>query len=349
MKSLAKTELTPGMTLGGDVEENGKVLIPAGTVLNDGLIELLKNRSVSSVSIAEDSDAKTHNERIRLSDGFKRFVQKHSENIKVYKKLCTSLVKSGVPIPDEALLAIYNDISATYSTGIELLSYIYNLMPDEDELTYNHCLNSALLAGTFADWINMSEEDKRTLILSCFYYDIGKLRLPYELLWKPGKLSEEEYAEIKKHPVIGYAVLNSVALDQHIKNVVIMHHERMDGSGYPYHMTGDKIDPFARYVAIIDTYTAMASPRSYRLAFTPLQIIGNFEANMPQYDTELLLPLMQRIADAQIGTTVQLSDDSVWDIFLIHTGRLSRPVLKNEKNEFLDLVDYPQLEIIKNL
>ena len=70
---------------------------------------------------------------------------------------------------------------------------------------------------------------------------------------------------------------------------------------------------------------------------------------MPQYDTELLLPLMQRIADAQIGTTVQLSDDTVWDIFLIHPGRLSRPVLKNEKNEFLDLVENPRLEIVKNL
>lgn len=350
MKALAQMALTPGMTLGEDVIDNGNVLIPADTVLNEGLIELLKRYSIMCVTVKEDADlAKTHNEMIRLSDGFKSFAQKHADNLQIYKKLCTSLVKSGTAIPDEALMAIYNDISTTYGNGIELLSFLYNLMPNEDELTFNHCLNSALLGGTFADWINMTPEDKKTLILSCFYYDIGKLRLPYELLWKPGKLSDEEYNEVKKHPVIGYALLNSVSIDQHIKNVVIMHHERMDGSGYPYHMKGTHIDLFARYVAIIDTYTAMASPRAYRLARTPLQIIGHFEANMPQYDTELLLPLMQRIADAQIGTTVQLSDDTVWNIFLIHPGRLSRPVLKNEKNEFLDLVENPQLEIVKNL
>lgn len=352
MEFLGQMELKPGMILGKAVEENGTILIPAGTVLNEGLLELIKNHSVMEVMITADADcaaAKTHNEKIRLSNEFKYFAQKHAENLIIYKKLCTGLVKSGVAIPDEALMAIYNDISTTYNTGIELLNFLYNLMPNEDELTYNHCLNSALLAGIFADWSNMSAADKRLLILSSFYYDIGKLKLPYELLWKPGKLSEEEYNEIRKHPVIGYAVLNGTSLDQHIKNVVIMHHERMDGSGYPYHMKGDKIDLFARYVAIIDTYTAMASPRSYRLALTPLQIVGHFEANMPQYDTELLLPLLHRIADAQIGTTVQLSNDSIWDIFLIHSGRLSRPILKNENNEFIDLVDYPQIEIVRNL
>ena len=63
-------------------------------------------------------------------------------------------------------------------------------MPSEDELTYTQGLNAALLAGAFADWLSLSEEEKNTLILCGFYYDIGKLQLPYELLWKPGKLTE---------------------------------------------------------------------------------------------------------------------------------------------------------------
>ena len=128
-----------------------------------------------------------------------------------------------------------------------------------------------------------------------------------------------------------------------------MHHERMDGSGYPYHMKGSKIDIFAKYIAIIDTYIAMASPRAYRNALTPLQILGNFERDMQKYDPTLLIPLMKRIADAQIGSTVQLNDESVWEVFVIHPGTLSRPILKNENNQILDLMENPQFQIIKNL
>lgn len=108
----------------------------------------------------------------------------------------------------------------------------------------------------------MSQEDRETLILSCFYYNIGKVKLPYEVLLKPEKLTPEELATVRKHPALGYQLLNNSALSQRIKNVTAMHHERMDGSGYPFGSKGEKIDLFARYVGIIDTYIAMASPEA---------------------------------------------------------------------------------------
>ena len=195
----------------------------------------------------------------------------------------------------------------------------------------------------------MPRQDADQLILACFYYDIGKLKLPYEILWKAGKLTDEEFALVKKHPVIGYALLNQTNIDQRIKNAVIMHHERMNGSGYPYHMKGNGIDLYARYIAIIDTYIAMASPRSYRDALTPLQILGYFELNMQEYDTEILLPLMKRIGDAQIGSTVQLNDGSVWEVVIIHPAAKSRPILKNDNAQVLDLLEHPELQIVKSL
>ena len=350
MKSVARMALQPGMILGEDVECQGKILFSANTTLDASMIERLKRYSIMCVTIMEDIDlATTHFEKIRLNDGFKNFEQRHAANLMFYKRVMLNFVSSGQQISNSTLLSIYNDIRSTYAQGSTLLDYLYNLVPNEDELTFNHCLNSALLAGTFAEWAGMSDEDRDMLILSCFYYDIGKLQLPYDLLWKPGKLTEDEYATVKKHPVIGYSLLNNTTLDQHIKNVVIMHHERMDGSGYPYHMKGSGIDMFARYVAIIDTYIAMASPRSYRTAMTPLQILGNFEHNTHKYDAAILVPLMRRIADAQIGSTVQLNDESIWEVFIIHPARLSRPVLKNENSEILDLMEHPQMDIIKNL
>ena len=167
-----------------------------------------------------------------------------------------------------------------------MLDYLYNLMPSEDELTYTQGLNAALLAGTFADWLSMSEEEKNTLILCRFYYDIGKLQLPYELLWKPGKLTEEEFKIIKTHPVVGYTSVRNQDLNEHVKNAVIMH------------------------------------------------------------DVELLMPIMKRIADAQIGTNVQLNDGSFWEVLIIHPNKFSRPILKNE---FVYLLQRTDLEIVKNV
>lgn len=350
MKSVATIELTPGMVLAEDVLYQEEVIYPKSTVLNKTILERLKRYDVTSVTVMEEVDfATTHKEKLHFNDDFINFEKKHAQNLERYKNLMTNFLSYGEPISEKSLFAIYADMESTYTYSSELLDFLYNLTPNEDELTYNHCLNSALLAGIFGTWVRMPEEERRILILCGFYYDIGKFKLPYEILWKPGKLTEEEYSLVKKHPVIGYALVRNLPLDEHVKNAVIMHHERMDGTGYPYHMKTTKIDSYARYIAMIDTYIAMASPRSYRSAFTPLQILGNFESNLFKYDMELLIPLMKHIGDAQIGSTVQLNDDSVWEVFIINTSTYARPLLKNEHNDFLNLADHPELKIVRNL
>lgn len=350
MKTITKMELKPGMILGEDIVDQGKTIFPADTKVDAITINKLQRYSVMCVTIKEDVDlATTHYEKIRFNANFKEFVKIHEMSLYSFKDAMQHFLQTGEKVPDNILMNLYQNIHTTLPHGTALLDYLYNMVPNEDELTYTQFLNSALLAGTFADWISMNAEAKRTLILSAFYYDIGKLKLPYHLLWKPDKLTEEEYSEIKKHAFIGYNMIQSLNLNVHIKNAVLMHHERMDGSGYPYHFGGGNIDIYARYIAIIDTYIAMASPRAYRSAYTPLRILGIFEENMTKYDVELLLPLMKRIADAQIGTNVMLSDDSIWEVLIIHPNKFSRPILKNEKNEILDLLSRHELEIVKNL
>ena len=348
MKSVARMELVPGMTLGEDVIAQDTVLFPAGTVLTQGNINRLKRHSIIVCTIMEDVDfAVTHYERLRYSQDFKVFEQKHSENLAIYGRLMTELASMGKQIPEQELMNIYTEMRSTYETGAVLLDYLYNLMPNEHALTFNHSFNSALLAGAFAEWVALPEEDQKNLILSGFYYDIGKLKLPYDLLWSSEKLSKEEFDIIKRHPSIGWAMLGNAGLDPRIQDAVLKHHERMDGSGYPQECMGEEINLYARYLGIVDTYIAMASPRPHRTALTPLQIIGHFENDMSKYDAEILLPLMQRIANAQIGSTVSLSDESVWDVFLLHPERLSRPTLKNKENKILDLLAHPELEIVK--
>lgn len=348
MRVAARMELQPGMTLGEDVAVQDTVLFPAGTVLTANNIEKLKQYSVMCVTIMEDVDfAVTHYEKLRYSEDFKLFEQKHAANQAIYKQLITDFATFGKLIPEQSLMDIYNDLRSTYSSEAMLLDYLYNLTPNEDELTFNHGLNSALLAGAFAEWASLPETEQKNMILAGFYYDIGKLKLPYEVLWRPGKLTPEEFEIVKKHPAIGWAMLGNAGLDPYVQDAVLMHHERMDGNGYPHQCRGEEINIYARYIAIVDTYIAMASPRPHRSALTPLQIVGHLEKDISKYDAEILVPLMQRIANAQIGSNVRLNNETVWEVFILHPDRLSRPILRNENSDILDLVEHPELEIVK--
>ncbi|MBE5873858.1 MAG: HD domain-containing protein [Lachnospiraceae bacterium] len=346
MKSVAIMALQPGMVLGEDVIHQNRVIFPANTTLDETIISKLKRYSVMCVTIMENVDfATTHHEKLRYNNKFLLFEHQYNIAMQSYKFFMQNFFSTGVKIDDAALLSIYSDLKDKIDSGAELLDYLYNMIPNEDEMTYSHCVTSALLAGTIADWLSMNEEARKTMVLCGFYYDIGKLFLPNELLWKPGKLTDDEIATIRKHPEIGYDMVKNLNMNQHVKNSVIMHHERLDGTGYPYRLNELTIDKYARYMAIIDAYVAMASPRSYRSAFTPLSILADFEKRMDQFDTELLLPIMKRIADAQIGTTVTLNDDSKWEVMIIHPTKFSRPLLRNDKNEILDLMQNPELYI----
>ena len=91
----------------------------------------------------------------------------------------------------------------------------------------------------------------------------------------------------------------------------------------------------------------MAAPRAHRLSIPPLNILAHFEESLAQYDVEILMPIMKRIANAQIGTSVKLSDESVWEVFILNNHKLSRPILRNDKSEMLDLSTRLDLKIDK--
>ncbi|MBR1477927.1 MAG: HD domain-containing protein [Lachnospiraceae bacterium] len=350
MKIITKMELEPGMILGEDVIYQDRVLFKKGDTCTNMMISQLKNYNVLCVTIMEDADfAVTHNEKLQFNQRFKNFKEKYDKCLTIYKGTMLSFIGTNRHIATATLIDIYNDIYSTIDNGSELLDFLYNLTSNDDELTYTQSLNAALLAGTFADWLKMNPEDKKILILCGFYYDIGKWNLPSEILWKPGKLTDDELRKVRSHPLLGYALVQrDPDLNEHVRNAVVMHHERFDGTGYPYKMTGNKIDIFARYIAIVDTYIAMASPRTYRDAFTPLQILGNFEENLEKYDVELLLPIMKNIADSQIGTSVLLNDGTIWEVLMINQIKLSKPILKNADNQFKDLMKVPEY-IVRNV
>lgn len=355
MKTIARMALEPGMELGEDVlNSRYEVIVPAHTKVDETIIARLARHSVMAVSVMEDIDyATTTYEKIRFSEGFRQFEQSYLKLFVQYRDMMNALVENGTPVDTSVLLSIYHSLADPVPSGNKMLDYLYNMIPNEDELTHTHCLNSALIAGVFSDWLNLDEAEKETLILCAYFYDIGKLKLPYALLWKPGRLTDVEFAQIKTHPLLGFNIVkNQTNLNPHVVKSILMHHERCDGQGYPSRLKMQQIDPYARRIAIIDAYEAMTSPRAYRQSLTPLQVVERFEeSGFSQYDYEILHPIIQRIADSQIGLTVKLSDDSIWEIFMLNQMRFSRPVLKrdlagNGQMEFLDLMKRSDLEIV---
>lgn len=137
----------------------------------------------------------------------------------------------------------------------------------KDRYTKGHCERVVDVALKIADELNLSKEEKDALRIACLLHDIGKIGVKEDILNKMGPLEQDEYEEIKKHPVIGYNIVKDLDFMERIQRVILQHHERVDGKGYPYGLQDDEIDLLAKIIAVADAYDAMTSNRPYRKAF----------------------------------------------------------------------------------
>lgn len=349
MKTITRMELKPGMiTAEAVLNYQNEIIVGPNTKITSTIIEKLARQSIMVVTIMEDIDlATTHFEKVRLSDGFKVFESNYKMHFPIYKNIVISAVMGQRAIDMGQLLDVYQKISSSAKSGEHLLDYLYNMLPGEDDMTHAHCLNSALIAGVFGTWLCLSNEDLQILIQAAFLYDIGKLSIPYQILWKPKRLTPEEYSMVMQHTTIGYDFLKSHgSFNEHILHATLQHHERCDGTGYPRGLHDTEIDRFAKYIAIIDTYEAMTSPRSYRKKLNPFQIISNYESSgFIKYDYAALKSILSHIAGSQLGFNVKLTDGRQGTVILINEKELSRPLIKMSDNSLLDLSSNKKLSI----
>lgn len=348
MKDVARMTLEHGMVIGEDVYNyQNELIFPKDTVVDEMVIKKLARHSIICVPIKEEIDfATTHFEKVRLSKEFQTFQLTYNNCMPIYAKLMNGFAETGVWKSTSQLKDIYLKITACAKTGEALLDFLYNMLPREDSMTHAHCLNSALIAGVFGTWWGLSEEELLLLIQCSFFYDIGKLKLPQDLLWKSDKLTDLEYTRLKTHTMLGFELLKDQDLDEHVIKATLMHHERCDGTGYPSKLRGDKIDVFAKYIAVIDAYEAMTSIRTYRQSLHPFQVIENFERDgYEKYDWDILQPILYHIAATQLGFMVRLSDDEEAKIMSINKDNLARPLLQREDGSLIDLSSNPELKI----
>ncbi len=175
----------------------------------------------------------------------------------------------------------------------------------KDRYTNGHSLRVAEYSKEIARRMGKSEKEQDTIYYAGLLHDVGKIRIPVEVINNPGALSDEEFEQIKIHPVTSYHILKDIFDDHNIKNGAKFHHERYDGTGYPNGLKGENIPEVARIIGVADAYDAMASNRSYR-KYLPQSVIRNEikTGKGTQFDPEIANIMLDMI-DEDEGYTLR--------------------------------------------
>lgn len=355
MKRISTLQLLPGMILAkGVFDTNNKLILQKDTVLNDLSIIKLDLYGILSVYIedstpeSEDStrpdSMQTYNERIRASEEFKRFRKNYNIEIDNLKETLNNVITKNAPLNVEELLNHALKIATDVNGHVHLLDMLHN-MREYDDSTFSHCLNVGLICYIFANWLKLSQEEVELATACGLLHDIGKLQVSIDIIQKPGKLTNAEFMEMQKHPAAGYKLLLSQHVDDNISNAALMHHERCDGSGYPFNLCEKQINKYAKIVAIADVYDAMTSARVYRDALCPFKVIEIFEEEgFRKYDVNYIITFLENVVTSYIRNHCLLNDGREGDIIFINKHKLSRPIVQCG-TDYVDLSTTPNLYI----
>jgi putative nucleotidyltransferase with HDIG domain len=189
------------------------------------------------------------------------------------------LLESEVDARTEGLRDMYLQTVLALSAAIEA----------KHPYTFGHCQRVWGFASGIADRLGVPEEDLEVLRFACYLHDIGKLRIPDQVLDKTGPLSDGEFQAIKRHPLHGEAILKPIKGLRRVADLVRMHHEREDGTGYPDGRSGDEIPLLAKILIVSDALDAMVSARPYRAPFSVDEAVAELRrcASLP-FDAEAL-------------------------------------------------------------
>ena len=357
MRLRKTSELVPGMIVADDVfTYNHQLILQKGLVLTEKTITRLEFYSILSIKVDDEvlplrpteADTSSYSEQIRASASFQEFKMHYDTTVETFQVFLTDLTTHRKEVDTNHLFDDLLSLLNTSQGKVNVFNMLHNIRSYDDH-TYVHSINVALICYVFANWLHMSDDEIYTATLAGLLHDLGKITVPESIMQKPGKLTSFEMEQVKKHPYDGYRVLQKSQICDHIKNSALMHHERCDGSGYPLGLSSDKIDLFAKIVAIADVYDAMTSKRIHRGAICPFEVIELFETDgYKLYDPKYLLTFLENIVNTYMQQRVELNTGEIGEIVLINRNRFSRPMVKCGET-FYDLAAMPQLSITKIL
>ena len=279
----------------------------------------------------------TYSQAVKRSDTFKTFETEFaivlSEMRETFPKIATGELKINPKDAIEGVKHLFNMVQ----TSIQRFDMIHNMRGNADPV-YAHSLNVALISRQIAVWLKLPDDEVDVVTLAGVYHDIGKLKVPAEVLNKTEKLTDEEYKLLRNHPMFGMEILKNQTVDVRVKKAAVQHHERSDGSGYPRGLTDWEIEDYSYIVGLADVYEAMTSRRAFRAPLSPFQVISEFEKDgLTLYKAEYLLTFMKQIAKTYQNNRIMLNNGSSANIVLLNDKKLSKPVVQLNDGTCIDL------------
>lgn len=336
---LNVNELEMGMILEKDVldPKTGATLIGNNRAITKNLIQSLVNNGIIEVDIKD--------EEIPIEKYNEPLIEKYS---KVEEKLSHLFVKvkDGKKIAAAGILNDMKEFIDEVKLERDILTQM-RLLKKKDDYTFNHSLGVSTLAISLGKWLKYSSEEIEELAIAGLFHDIGKLKISDDIINKPSNLTEEEFNIIKKHPFYSYQMLAETGkFSDDVLLGVLQHHEKMNGTGYPNKVTGDRIHRYARIIAICDIYHALTSRRVYRDRENPL-IVADYlrEESFTDLDPHMVQVFLKNISKFYVGNKVVLSNGEIGIIVYIHPQDTTKPIVR-VADRFIDFLNKKDVDVV---
>lgn len=323
------------------MDENGVMLIPSDTVFKKEHIEKFINRQI----ILYEDDFYVNDDF--LVDNSQEFaiIPMINDVIEEAKKIL-NVIKTEDKIP---MMEIRNKILPNLqgiSNGQDIFKLI-NCLHSQDDYTFTHVIGVSVLSNLIGKWMGFNEKDLSLLTLCSMIYDVGKLKIPEEILNKPGKLTQREFEIMKNHTIHGYEMIKKTVGTSHkMALVALQHHERMDGSGYPFGLKGDDIDLFSKIIGIADVFHAMTCKKVYSNANSFHKIIQEMnQGSFGKFDPHIIMVFMKNIMSTMIGNEVILTNGQKGKILMVNPFNTLKPMIQLKNGQIIDLSKDKSLDI----
>lgn len=319
-KYMRTRQLQPGMKLDHPVVDRlGRNLVARGAELDDYMIDSLLKLGIMSVYI-QDGEEEEELQDLPVCPEAERNIEKLRTEDRAKVTLSASIrerVSTGIQF-------IYNNTdseemtAATTSIADDLMNTInsnnaiaidISTLKTSDEYTFKHSVDVATISMIVAKQQGLSAQEIHEIGVSGLLHDIGKTKIPNEILNKPGKLDDSEFAIMRQHSTYGYNMIkNRPEFSPAVCLGVLQHHEKINGKGYPMGVTEDKLCPYARILSVSDIYDALVTERPYKKAYSQRDAVEMIMSMTMELDINAMKSFLESMILYPVDSIVELSN-----------------------------------------